>query len=125
MSRKLRQKVSVYLPADEAERYQNEAARRGISLSGYMVETLSVREQIERLQEWLEGQFNSLKRGVTTGVSAHSVLALAGLDHLPEDVLLGILRQVASDVEKLTPQKLDSFAKKGRELQPRSNGAVH
>jgi hypothetical protein len=31
------------------ERYQEQAARRGISLSAYLVEAVSVKEQIEQL----------------------------------------------------------------------------
>jgi hypothetical protein len=58
--------VSCYLPVELAEHYQEQAARRGISLSAYLVEAVSVREQIEQLQGWMEGQFDGIRERLSS-----------------------------------------------------------
>ena len=123
MSQKLRRKVSCYLPNEQAEHYQEQAARRGISLSAYLVEAVSVREQIEQLQGWMEGQFDGIRERLSSHPES-DLLRLAGLDREPRDFLLAALLDFKKQLGQLTPKDRDFYTNKGREILARMNGAA-
>jgi small-conductance mechanosensitive channel len=128
MSQKLRRKITFYVPGQLAERYQDLAAREGISLSAYLVKALAAEDRIDDLQGWLAGRFERIEARLSqapSGPSDEQLLALAGLGQLPHDLLLGILRDVRQEIDGMTPKQREHYSAKGRELlAQQQNGAV-
>ena len=127
MSQKLRRKITFYAPEALAERCQDLAAREGISLSAYLVKALFVEDRIYDLQGWLAERFERregrLNQAATRTVDNH-LLALVGLDQLPDEMLLGILRDVRQEIDGMTPKQREHYSAKGRELLgQKQNGA--
>lgn len=123
----MRQKANIYLPPELLTRYQAEAERDGLSLSAHLVRRLSMREQIDELQNWMAGRFNRLDDRLdrAAGTPADDrLLALVGLEKLPREVLLGVLRDVKEELGKLTAKQREHYSAKGRELLAPTNGAA-
>jgi hypothetical protein len=127
MSQKLRRKITFYVPEELAERYQDLAAREGISLSGYLVKALAVEDRIDDLQGWLAGRFERIEARLSQAPprpSDDGLLALAGLGQVPHNMLLGILRDVRQEIDGMTPKQREHYAAIGRELlAQKQNGA--
>jgi hypothetical protein len=108
-------------------RYQAEAERDGLSLSAHLVRTLAWRDQIDELQDWLAGRLDRIDERLNQAPAALSddrLLALVGLDKLPRELLLAILRDVKEEAAKLTPTQREHYIARGRELLARANGAA-
>jgi hypothetical protein len=125
MSQKPRRKVTCYLPDELAQRYQDLAARKGVSLSALLVENMTVKEQIDELQAWMMGRFTRIEERLGMLAMPHSedaFLSLIGLHQLPREAVVGILQDIPDEAAKLTPKQLEQYAAKGRELLAKSNG---
>jgi hypothetical protein len=123
----MRQKANIYLPPELLTRYQAEAERDGLSLSAHLVRRLSMREQINELQNWMAGRFDRVDDRldrVSMPTSDDRLLALVGLEKLPREVLLGVLRDVKEELAKLNTKQREHYSAKGRELLARTNGAA-
>jgi hypothetical protein len=124
MREKLRRKVSCYLPKELAVRFQEQAARQGISLSAYLVRTLAVEDQIDELQQWLASRFDRIDERLNQPLSEDRLLTLAGLDQVPRDLLLAVLGDLKEELAVLTPKQREHYMAKGRELLAKANGAA-
>jgi hypothetical protein len=125
MSQKPRRKVTCYLPDELADRYQDLAGRKGVSLSAFLVENMTVKEQIDELHAWMMGRFNRIEELLGRLAMPHTedaFLSLIGLQQLPREAVVGILRDIPEEAARLTPKQLEQYAAKGRELLARSNG---
>jgi hypothetical protein len=128
----MRQRVDVYLPPDLLERYKAEAARAGVSVSATIAHQLDWREKIDDLQEWIGARLNRIEEVLEAGSSkpdpasvksrGDHILALVGLERLPEETLIGILRDVKEELAGLTAQQREHYAAKGRELLVQMKG---
>jgi hypothetical protein len=123
----MRQKANIYLPPELLMRYQAEAERDGLSLSAHLVKRLSVREQIDELQDWMAGRFDRIDDRLSRTPATRSddrLLALAGLEQLPRELLMGILHDVKDEITKLSAKHREQLSAKGREFLARANGAA-
>jgi hypothetical protein len=123
----MRQKANIYLPPELLMRYQAEAERDGLSLSAHLVRRLSMRDQIDELQDWMAGRFDRVDERldrVSAAPADDRLLALVGLEKLPREVLLGVLRDVKEELAKLNTKQREHYSAKGRELLARTNGAA-
>jgi hypothetical protein len=117
----MRRKAQVYIPPDLLERYQAEASQAGVSLSAIIAHQLDWREKIDDLQEWIGGRLNRIEEVLEAGSASvksrgDHILTLVGLERLPEETLIGILRDVKEELAGLTAQQREHYAAKGREL---------
>ena len=127
MSRKLRQQVSLYLPAERAVHYQEQAAREGVSLSAYLARALTIEARFNDLLEWLTARFERLEmqlRQTSPMVSSEALLALTGLDQLPRETLFAILQDLKEEINSMTDKQREHYAAKGRELLAKMNGGA-
>ena len=121
----MRRKVNVYLPEEVILRYRTEAEREGISLSARLVQTLAWRDQIDQLQSFLAGRFDHFEKELdrlSAVLSVSRLLTVTGLDQMPQDTLLAILRDLKDEIDGMTDKQREHYAAKGRELLAKMNG---
>jgi hypothetical protein len=121
----VRHKVNVYLPDEVIARYRAEAEREGVSLSARLVQTLAWRDQIDQLQTWMAERFDGFEARLNqtlTRLTFAQMLAATGLDQLPEETLLAILRDLKEEVQGMTDKQREHYAAKGREMLAKMNG---
>jgi hypothetical protein len=122
------------LNEDLLQLYKREAAKQGLSLSACLVRHLStIPNQIHELQQWLADRLDKLDASngavmdkalqVLAARSGDGLLAKAGLQHLPPDLLLTALTMMGRELADLNPEAREQMAAKGRELMAKTNGA--
>jgi hypothetical protein len=130
----MRHKVTLYLSEDLLQQYKRAAVRQGVSLSACLTLHLStLPSQFDALQQWLAGRFDELQNSngavmekalqAMTAKSGDGLLAKAGLDRLPSDLLLTALSMMGRELADLSPEAREQMAAQGRELLARTNGA--
>ena len=122
----MREKVNLYLPEEVVLRYRTEAQREGVSLSARLAQELAWRTQIDQLQSQLADRFDRFEARLNQALARLSfaqMLAATGLDQLPEDTLLAILRDLKEEVQGMTAKQREHYAAKGRELLAKMNGS--
>jgi hypothetical protein len=129
-----KEKTSVYIPPEILEACHREAARRNVSLSAYITEQLaSTPSQIAAHQQWLSQRLDRLEASVGAAVDAagrlltakagDGLLAKAGLDNDPPELVMGALAALAGQLRALPEHQLKDLAAKGERLLARTNGA--
>ena len=96
-------------------------------MSARLVQTLAWRDQIDQLQSFLVARFDHFEKELdrlSAALSVSRLLALTGLDQMPHDTLLAILRDLKDEIDGMTDKQREHYAAKGRELLAKMNGTT-
>jgi hypothetical protein len=130
----MRKQLTLYLPEELHNRFSREAVKQGLSLSAYLTRHLSTMpSQIDELQQWLSARLDRLDAAcgavmdkalqVLSTRAGDGLLARAGMEHMPPELVLGALIDVSRELREIPAQHRQRLTENGRALLARTNGA--